>query len=1124
MEKRLQRLEIGQQNLESRADLAVVRLDDVEGRIKERIEKLESGQQTTERRTVHIEDNIHHLQEQMDDLAKSREADVRRSCQESPMIAGFPQKFVELIKRKYKSAVLCPFPWCEDELQLQLSKVFTRLKIVSKKKERARRTKETVPMTDAFRSHEECKEPRVVLIEGQPGIGKTTCCQKLAYDWSVECISAEAYFPKVKMLLLLKCRDMKTADIEEAIEDQLLPLDAEEKEKENFFCFIRHNQSRILLVLDGLDELSETLYKGLLPLIQRRVFPNTYLMLTARREIGMKVRRNCDTLLEIVGYTSKNADTYIEKYFSNHDHPSLAKKLIKSLSKNPQLRELTANPLNTALLCLIYEDSQGKLPDNKTMLYNELASCVLNRYIQKKGIPLDSKDPIEVFTEQLNQLGELALEALLSDQVYFSTEKLQGRSTEFLDFGFLSREASASKIRPKPSYAFIHKTFQEYFAAFHLTQELLTDGKDKATLLALLSPLDKYWPLWEFLITMASKKSDDVAVLLVSSLCACFQHKKPEYFLHDNYFAEEEDSDDEPNFQNYLAEEEGSDDEDDSNDEDDEDISSNDPFDSNDHFADTTIDFANQYDYGFDANVCTDHSFNWPIQLYSMVSPGVMEEVFLTRTIFLIVQCEQAKRGLKDYQKKMAFELARCFPLDKLSVSNLYCQEGSLLGCRYFQVLSEYLKVNCQLTGLWWDAELDEVALAVIEHILRSSDQLTHLYLGNDLRSTSLTPALQANRTLTHLNLRNARIRIAGAEALGEVLRLNCTLTHVNLPGNKISHIGAEAIAKGLEFNHVLVHLDIGDNRIGDQGAVAFAKAFELNSTLKYFDVGMFLEVQAKPDFFRPESDFDDVETDWIRDSGIKAIAKSLRSNCSLTYLDVHGNVLGDSSVAALGEALRSNCTLNHLYLNSMRLYSQSHVQAGIITQFGNLAAVAFKRALQSRDTRVTHLHLGDTAMTSSCAKILAEALQSNTTLARLDLSSNGIDPGGAAAIANALKSNQTLTHLQLRGNQIGDAGAARFSHCLLSNCTLVYLDLIRNGIKCSGAAAIAQALKSNETLTHLQLGWNDVGDTGAMEFADTLQCNKALVFLSLKYNQFSESGRNMLKAIKPLISCALRI
>ena len=81
-----------------------------------------------------------------------------------------PEKLVELIRRDYKGAVLCPFPWCEDELQLKLSNIFTRLKIVSRTKERSQLTDNTVNMTDVFKPHRECHSPRVVLIEGNPGV------------------------------------------------------------------------------------------------------------------------------------------------------------------------------------------------------------------------------------------------------------------------------------------------------------------------------------------------------------------------------------------------------------------------------------------------------------------------------------------------------------------------------------------------------------------------------------------------------------------------------------------------------------------------------------------------------------------------------------------------------------------------------------------------------------------------------------------------------------------------------------------------------------------------------------------------------------------------------------------
>ena len=434
-----------------------------------------------------------------------------------------PEKLVELIRRDYKGAVLCPFPWCEDELQLKLSNIFTRLQIVSRRKERSKLTHSTVNMTEIFKSHPECHNPRVVLIEGNPGMGKTTYCQKLAYDWSVEEIPSDASFPEVKILLLLKCRDMhmKTANIEEAIDDQLLPQDAGKKEKEDFFHFIRSNQSKILLILDGLDELRQELLPSIQQLIQGKIFSNTFLVLTARHEAGRSLRRYCDTLLEIIGYTNDDVDSYIKKYFSKHEDQSLAERMIVQLKYDEELRELTANPLNTALLCLLCEETNGIFPSSRTKIYDDLVSCALRRYFTKRGVPLSDDDPLERCSDELNQLGETAFEALLKNQLYFSRDDQTSESTDFLQLPFLSREPSLSKIRPKPCYAFTHKTFQEYFAAFYLAKQIITGNKEKAqSLLAKLSPV-------EFLIPIVSSKSSEMAVFVISRLCSFFFQERP---------------------------------------------------------------------------------------------------------------------------------------------------------------------------------------------------------------------------------------------------------------------------------------------------------------------------------------------------------------------------------------------------------------------------------------------------------------------------------------------------------------------------------------------------------------------------------------------------------------------
>ncbi|XP_068699510.1 NACHT, LRR and PYD domains-containing protein 3-like isoform X2 [Montipora foliosa] len=711
---------------------------------------------------------INSLNEQVGHLTKSNETAL---CQDNPMPTACPEKLVELIKRDYKGAVLCPFPWCEDELQFELSNIFTRLQIISKKKERARLTGNIVNMTDVFAPHKECDRPRVVLIEGQPGMGKTTYCQKLAYDWSMAGIPPEASFPIVEILLLLKCRNMKTADIEEDINDQLLPLDAEKKEKENFFEFIRRNQSKILLVLDGLDELRHDLLQGFLPLIKGKVFSNVYLMLTARHEAGTEVRRYCDTLLEIVGFTNEDAESYIKNYFTNHENPSLAKKMIKKLKRSPQLWELTHNPLNTALLCLVFEDSEGKFPSNRTKLYDELVSCALRRYCAKKEVSLCNNDYIEAFAEQLSLLGKMAFEALLNNQGYFTGDELKCQSTEFLEFGFLSREASMSKIRPNPSYSFTHKTFQEYFAAFHLAHQLLKEDVEKVTLLAQLSPVDKYWQVWGFLITLVASKGDDVADFVVSRLCNSFFRNTQINILPKWSWAEEEESEEE--------EEDVSNSSDDfffydmSYDEDSED------FDDNEDgvVADINEDSGGGND-SFEVAVCKDDSFSWSLPLERSALEDIRVESFLTETCNLIADCEGGRNELKDYQKKMIHTLASCFPLFTVRVPSR--------GVHNIRVLCEYLKENSALTELLWYASLDELALGTINHILQTSQRLVGLHLRTDLNSTSLTPALQSNSTLTRLNLRYARIRISGAKALGEVLQSNRTLTHLNLHANML--------------------------------------------------------------------------------------------------------------------------------------------------------------------------------------------------------------------------------------------------------------------------------------------------------------------------------------------------
>ena len=359
-------------------------------------------------------------------------------------------------------------------------------------------------MDDIFKPHEECPQPRTVLIEGDPGIGKTTYCNKLAYDWATkeleqgEETSSGGSFPNFKEALSLKCRDIKSDVLDaieeqrlygtpkekeealfksllwDAIDDQLLPRGVTKQEKEEFFKFVRHNQQGVLLVLDGVDELPMSLLPAFKEIIQGRMLPKCHIVVTARHEVGMKVRECCDTLLEMEGFTELDARNFIAKYFKTESH--LARKLLDKIDFDDNLRQLTKSPLNTALLCLLCEDFDGVFPQSGTQLYLEIVECVLRRYRKKKGLPDPKcKDLIDIYKSQLKQLGRIAWKGLLHGKLFFEKSEFEGCEDGLLEYGFLSVERGRSKRRPSLYYCFLHKTFQELFAAFYLCCDVVNN-------------------------------------------------------------------------------------------------------------------------------------------------------------------------------------------------------------------------------------------------------------------------------------------------------------------------------------------------------------------------------------------------------------------------------------------------------------------------------------------------------------------------------------------------------------------------------------------------------------------------------------------------------------------------
>ena len=373
-------------------------------------------------------------------------------------------------------------------MKLQLKEVYTRLKVVSRRKAGSSEIDMgEINVDDIFKSIEE-DNSQLVLVEGSPGIGKTTFCLKLAHDWANGAMPRN--FPTFKLVFLLKCRDMKGGilkdiDLMEDIFEQLLPEDLKEKTKKSLVNFVEdlNNQKQILIILDGLDELPDRSEDRVNKVLGRKKLSFCYVLATTRQEKGIYAREQFkfDICLAIEGFSEENSIEYIRKHFRSigTKHSYKGERLIEEITRNRLLRDFQRNPLNLLLLCVVYEDYEGILPSSVTELYRIIVRCLLERYCAREELKASKKgDDLEKqFEIPILALGELAWKGLLNDRLSFYEDELEEleRSNENIvarRLGLVYKEESLKRLRPRHEYSFLHKTFQEYLAASYIAHKL----------------------------------------------------------------------------------------------------------------------------------------------------------------------------------------------------------------------------------------------------------------------------------------------------------------------------------------------------------------------------------------------------------------------------------------------------------------------------------------------------------------------------------------------------------------------------------------------------------------------------------------------------------------------------
>ena len=691
--------------------------------------------------------------------------------------------------------------------------------MVSREKTRGTVTDKMVDMSAIFQRHEECENPKNVLIEGNPGMGKTTYCNKLAYDWASKKPEAGDYFPNFKMVLLLRCRDMSSnSNLRQDISEQILPSDIHEKDKEGFFKWIKHHQSAVLVVLDGLDELPKERWSEAEQLIQGRsaIFSQCHLVVTARHEAGIKARKSCDTLLEIVGFTKSDACNFISKYFKakGKEGEKMAQTLSNRLEEDESLEELIANPLNTALLCLLCEYSDGILPEKKTTLYTDIVEYVLTRYTEKKNLTLETgQNPTKVYEQQLKHLGSIALKGLFQQTMYFEKHQLGSHENDLPGFGFLSLQHGRNRRRPCLYYAFMHKSFQEHFAAFYLCCQLLSEEMSPEDLAA-----DERYFSWHgdlkqvllFTCGILAEASEEKAMALIQSLVAHIDGRQEKFWVAVECIKE--------------CKKEG----------------------SNFH-----LDLARTFGKSLRlqrVNVFRNLGYvECDIIAKILTENTTVTDLMLSRNKLDSECAAKICEGLCNNNTLTDLYWSRNKLDSKCAdkICKMLCNNNTLthldlshskLDSKCADKICEGLCNNNTLTTLDLGGnKLDSKCADKICEMLCNNNSLTHLDLFNNKLGSEcadkICEGLCNNNTLTHLYLSHNKLDSKCADKICEGLCNNNTLTFLNLSHNKLGSECADKICEGLCNNNSLTHLNLSHNKLGSECADKICEALCNNNS-----------------------------------------------------------------------------------------------------------------------------------------------------------------------------------------------------------------------------------------------------------------------------------------------------
>ncbi|XP_074740999.1 NACHT, LRR and PYD domains-containing protein 6 [Strix uralensis] len=419
---------------------------------------------------------------------------VRRCVKRPPTLPDY--------QRNYKKAICQAYSHIKDQNarvgdSVSLESRYSKLLIVNKHRDEEEREHEIMAMgqrhaeimkeqasssitvDDLFDPGPDGWTPKVVVLVGAAGMGKTMTARKIMLDWA-----SDKVFAKFDYVFYIHCREGNLLTREASMAELItqccpsgsLPLDK-----------VLEQPEKLLFVIDGFDELrfsfhlpepelcSQPKEKSLVEitlssLFRRRFLPESSLLITTRPAALRKLSRflKCERYAEIVGFSEVERKEYFHKFFNNAEQAAAVFQFVRG---NEALFTMCLVPIVCWIVCTVmkkqFSGTRGlaQSPKTTTGIYILYLSALLQslRGRLKPDVPT-----------VLRSLCCLAVDGVWKQKVLFEEKEVHGYvldQRQALPL-LLSEHVFQRDISCVSTYSFIHLSFQEFFAAlFYLLED-----------------------------------------------------------------------------------------------------------------------------------------------------------------------------------------------------------------------------------------------------------------------------------------------------------------------------------------------------------------------------------------------------------------------------------------------------------------------------------------------------------------------------------------------------------------------------------------------------------------------------------------------------------------------------